>query len=73
MAHGPWRPPSYSKHQIEATATKIDDCKSGGYTTINLRGGNNDNVEGESGGNAAATAVARKLGWEQLGESNGST
>ncbi len=70
------RPPSKGlKHQIKATATKVDDCKSGGYTTttINKWGGNNDGVKGKSRGNAAATVAARKLGRERFGESNGST
>jgi hypothetical protein len=68
------RPPSKgSKYQIKATATKIDNCKSGGYTTISLRGSNNNDIEGKRGGNAAATAAARKLGQEQFGESNRST
>jgi hypothetical protein len=44
------RPPSKGlKDQIEATATKIDNCKSGGYTTINLRGGNNNDIKARVG------------------------
>jgi hypothetical protein len=50
------------KHQIEATGTKIDNCKSGGYTTISKMGGYNNDVKGKSGGNMAATVAARKLG-----------
>jgi hypothetical protein len=66
------RPPfKGSKHQIEARATKIDNCKSGGNTTIKLRSGNNDDIKGKSGGNTAATAAYSKLGQEQFGESNG--
>jgi hypothetical protein len=39
MAHGGRRRTKAaiqgSKHQIKTMATKIDDCKSGGYKTIN--------------------------------------